>query len=187
MIKSIIAETAAMSKILLLSLFATVVSATRPTGIRGNSKTIVELAVATPELSTLVTALKAADLVGTLSGKGPFTVFAPTNKAFEALPAGTLADLLKPENKAQLVDLLTYHVALGDLPSKKIMDMGMIKTVEGKDVTARLSGSTILINSAKVTTADISASNGVVHIIDAVLNPGSAPKPQKTIVELAVA
>merc|ERR1740133_784018 len=118
------------------------------------SKTIVDLAVATPQLSTLVIALKAADLVGTLSGKGPFTVFAPTNKAFEALPAGTLADLLKPENKAQLVDLLTYHVALGDLPSKKIMDMGMIKTVEGKDVTARLSGSTILINSAKVTTAD---------------------------------
>ena len=152
-------------------LAATVVSATRTTGIRGNSKTIVDLAVATPDLSTLVAALKAADLVGTLSGKGPFTVFAPTNEAFAALPAGVLADLLKPENKAQLVDILTYHVAAGDVHAKDLHDMEMIKTVEGKSVTARISGSSVYINSAKVVTADVDASNGVVHIVDGVLMP----------------
>merc|ERR1711865_1192563 len=121
-------------------------------------KTIVDLAVATPDLSTLVAALKAGGLVDTLSGKGPFTVFAPTNEAFAALPAGTLANLLKPENKKQLVDLLTYHVASGDVHAKDLMDMDMLKTVEGKDVTVRIAGSTILINSAKVTAADNDAS-----------------------------
>merc|ERR1711998_306592 len=139
------------------------------------SKTIVDLAAATPALSTLVTALKAADLVSTLSGKGPFTVFAPTNKAFAALPAGVLANLLKPANKAQLVDLLTYHVASGDVHAKDLMDMQMLTTVEGKNVTVRTAGTTILIDSAKVTTADVDARNGVVHIIDAVLMPGDAP------------
>merc|ERR1711988_137837 len=138
------------------------------------SKTIVDLAVATPELSTLVAALKAADLVGTLSSKGPFTVFAPSNKAFAALPKGVLANLLKPENKAQLVDLLTYHVASGDVHAKDLMDMQMLKTVEGKNVTVRTVGNTILIDTSKVTTADVQASNGVVHIIDAVLRPGSS-------------
>merc|ERR1711907_899305 len=152
------------------------------------SKTIVDLAVATPELSTLVTALKAADLVKTLSSKGPFTVFAPSNKAFAALPKGVLANLLKPENKAQLVDLLTYHVASGDVHAKDLMDMQMLPTVEGKNVTVRTEGNTILIDSSKVTTADVQASNGVVHIIDAVLMPSNAPKPvSKTIVDLAVA
>merc|ERR1740133_647338 len=152
------------------------------------SNSIVDLAVATPDHSTLVTALKAADLVGTLSSKGPFTVFAPTNEAFAALPAGVLANLLKPENKAQLVDILTYHVASGDVHAKDLHDMEMIKTVEGKSVTARISGSSVYINSAKVVTADVDASNGVVHIIDSVLMPGDAPKPAgKTIVDLAVA
>jgi len=143
-------------------------------------KTIVDLAVATPDLSTLVTALQAADLVGTLSGAGPFTVFAPTNEAFAALPAGTLANLLKPENKKELVDLLTYHVASGDVHAKDLMDMDMLQTVEGKDVTVRISHKDIFINSAKVTTADVGASNGVVHIIDEVLMPGDAPKPAAT-------
>merc|ERR1711871_1731167 len=138
------------------------------------SKTIVDLAVATPELSTLVTALKAADLVKTLSSKGPFTVFAPSNKAFAALPKGVLANLLKPENKAQLVDLLTYHVASGDVHAKDLMDKQMLKTVEGKNVTVRTVGKTIFIDSSKVTTADVQASNGVVHIVDAVLRPGSS-------------
>jgi len=149
----------------------------------------VDLAVATPELSTLVAALKAADLVGTLASKGPFTVFAPTNKAFAALPPGTLTNLLKPENKAQLVDLLTYHVDSGRLLAKDLMDMQMITTVEGKNATVRVAGSTILINSARVTAADNLATNGVVHIIDAVLMPSDAPKPtpSKSIVELAVA
>ena len=143
--------------------------------------------MATPDLSTLVTALKAADLVDTLSGKGPFTVFAPTNEAFAALPAGVLTNLLKPENKAQLVNILTYHVAAGDVHAKDLHDMEMITTVEGQQVTARVSGSDIFINSAKVTAADNDASNGVVHIIDAVLMPGSAPAPDKNIVDIAVA
>merc|ERR1712166_358134 len=152
------------------------------------TQTIVDLAVATPDLSTLVAALKAGGLVDTLSGKGPFTVFAPTNEAFAALPAGTLANLLKPENKAQLVDLLTYHVVSGDVHAKDITDMEMIKTVEGKNVTARVTSGGILINSAKVVTADVDASNGVIHIIDAVPMPGNPPKPaSKTIVDIAVA
>jgi len=143
-------------------------------------KSIVDLAVADPDLSTLVMALKAADLVNTLSGAGPFTVFAPTNEAFAALPKGVLANLLKPKNKAQLVDLLTYHVASGEVHKKDLMDMQMLTTVEGKNVTVRVDGNDILINSAKVTTADDDASNGVVHIIDAVLMPGDAPKPAST-------
>ena len=98
-------------------------------------------------------------------------VLTGSNKAFAALPAGTLANLLKPENKKQLVDLLTYHVAAGAVKAKDLMDMDMLKTVEGKDVTVRVAGRTILINSAKVTTADVSASNGVVHIIDGVFQP----------------
>jgi uncharacterized surface protein with fasciclin (FAS1) repeats len=156
-----------------------------------SQENIVSLAVATPELSTLVAALKAADLVGTLSGSGPFTVFAPTNEAFAALPAGLVTNLLKPENKAELVDLLTYHVASGDVHAKDLSDKEMIKTVEGKDVTVRLSGKSVLINTAKVITADVDASNGVVHIIDAVLIPAGfnppKPAPAKTIVDLAVA
>merc|ERR1740133_467956 len=140
------------------------------------SNSIVDLAVATPDLSTLVAALKAADLVSTLSGNGPFTVFAPTNEAFAALPAGVLDNLLKPENKAQLVDILTYHVVSGDVQSKDLKDKENIKTVEGKDVTARVSSSQILINTAKVTAPNNEASNGVVHIIDAVLMPSDAPK-----------
>ena len=141
-------------------------------------KTIVDLAVATKNLSTLVAALKAADLVGTLSGTGPFTVFAPTNEAFAALPAGVLANLLKPENKAELVDLLTYHVAAGDVQAEDITDQEQIKTLEGDEVTARKSPGSIFINSAKVIGADNDASNGVVHIIDGVLiPPAQAPAP----------
>jgi len=158
--------------------------------VRPGTQSIVGLAVNSPDLSTLVTALKAADLVGTLSGKGPFTVFAPTNEAFAALPAGVLANLLKPENKAQLVDILTYHVASGDVQSKDLTDMEMIPTVEGKSVTARVLKSGILINSARVITPDNEATNGVVHIIDAVLMPPPKPPPpppDKTIVQLAAA
>ena len=141
-------------------------------------KTIVDLAVADPDLSTLVTALKAGGLVGTLSGQGPFTVFAPTNEAFASLPAGVVANLLKPENKAQLVDVLTYHVVAGAVRAKDLKDGEKLKTVEGKELTVRISGSTVFINSAKVTTADVTASNGVVHIIDGVLLPaGPAPQP----------
>merc|ERR1712028_141024 len=154
-------SSSAMKLLFLLLLFNGLAQATKVSIVKEDGqahrrgKSIVDLAVATPDLSTLVTALKAAGLVDTLSGKGPFTVFAPTNEAFAALPAGTLANLLKPENKAQLVDLLTYHVVSGDVHAKDITDMEMIKTVEGKNVTARVTSGGILINSAKVVTADV--------------------------------
>merc|ERR1711865_283767 len=163
-------------------------------------KTIVDLAVATADLSTLVTPLKAGGLVDTLSGKGPFTVFAPTNEAFAKLPAATLAHLLKPANVKELDAVLTYHVVAGVAAfSKDLTDGEKIKTVEGQDVTAsifkpgrhRHRSNRIFINKALVTTADVSASNGVIHIIDKVLSlppaPAPAPVPTKNIVELAVA
>merc|ERR1712028_169701 len=152
-------------------------------------KTIVDLAVATSDLSTLVTALKAGGLVETLSGKGPFTVFAPTNEAFAKLPNATLAHLLDPANVKELDAVLTYHVVAGVAAfSKDLTDGEKIKTVEGEDVTASIyMGNRVFINKALVTTADISASNGVIHIIDTVLSlpPAPAPVPTKNIVELA--
>merc|ERR1712195_73616 len=126
----------------------------------------------------LVTALKAGKLVDTLSGAGPFTVFAPTNEAFAALPKATLNSLLDPKNIKQLQDVLTYHVASGSVFAKDITNNQMIKTVEGKDVTASLFAHRVFINKAEVLTADIKAGNGVVHITDKVLiPPQSAPTP----------
>ena len=142
-----------------------------------SKRSIVDVAANTPDLSTLVTALKAGDLVDTLSGAGPFTVFAPTNEAFAALPAGVLANLLKPENKAQLVDLLTYHVVSGAVLSKDIINGERLKTVEGKYVTATVNRTGVFINNAQVTTADVVATNGVVHIVDAVLAFPAPPPP----------
>ena len=135
-------------------------------------KNIVELAAGTESLSTLVTAVKAAGLVETLSGDGPFTVFAPTNEAFEALPAGTLESLLKPENKAKLVAVLTYHVVSGKVKSTDLKDGMEAATVQGEKIEADLSYG-VKINDAKVTAADVMATNGVVHIIDKVILPPS--------------
>jgi uncharacterized surface protein with fasciclin (FAS1) repeats len=136
-----------------------------------SGKTIVDIAGATSDLSTLVAALKAGGLIPTLLGTGPFTVFAPTNEAFDALPTGTVPNLLKPENKARLVDILTYHVVAGNVQAKDLKDGQMLKTVEGKSLTVRIVGAEVFISSAKVTNADVEASNGVVHIIDEVLLP----------------
>merc|ERR1719183_360770 len=158
-----------------------------PTG-----KTVVDLAVGTPDLSTLVTAVKAAGLVETLSGKGPFTVFAPTNEAFAKLDKSLLAALLKPENKQKLVEVLTYHVVAAEAKSTDLKNGEEIKTVEGGDVKVTLAGSSVKINNADVTKADVLASNGVVHIIDTVLIPhwletvALAAPTGKTIVDLAV-
>merc|ERR1711881_309827 len=123
------------------------------------SQNIVELAAATADLSTLVAAVKAGDLVDTLSGTGPFTVFAPTNEAFAKLPKATLDFLLKPENKAKLVDILTYHVAAGSVHAADLKNGEKIKTVEGKEVEARVfgRGKYVYINNARVTTADVDA------------------------------
>ncbi len=134
---------------------------------------IVDLAVETEFLSTLVAAVKAGDLVGTLKGDGPFTVFAPTNDAFAALPDGTLEYLLKPENKDKLVEILTYHVVAGEVMSSDLSDGMKAKTVEGSNITVHMNGQGVKINEANVSAADIKASNGVVHVIDQVILPPS--------------
>ncbi|MEM1135597.1 MAG: fasciclin domain-containing protein [Bacteroidota bacterium] len=140
--------------------------------IYAQDKNIVELASGAENLSTLVAAVKAAGLVETLSGKGPFTVFAPTNDAFAALPEGTLESLLKPENKDKLVSILTYHVVGAKVMSTDLTDGQKAATVQGEKITVDLS-SGAKINNASVTTADVKASNGVVHIIDKVILPPS--------------
>ena len=135
------------------------------------NKDIVGLAVGNENLSTLVAAVKAAGLVETLQSPGPFTVFAPTNEAFNALPAGTLESLLKPENKAKLVSILTYHVIGAKVLSTDLSNGQKAKTVEGEDIKVTLNNSGVMINDAKVVAADVSASNGVVHVIDKVILP----------------
>lgn len=140
--------------------------------VQAQNKNIVELAVGTESLSTLVTAVKAAGLVETLSGNGPYTVFAPTNAAFEALPDGTLESLLKPENKDQLVAVLTYHVIGAKVMSSDLSEGQKAKTVQGEEVSISLKGGAS-VNGAKVAKADIKASNGVVHVIDEVILPPS--------------
>ncbi len=132
--------------------------------------TIVDVAVGNPSFSTLVTAVKAAGLTETLSGKGPFTLFAPTNEAFAALPKGTLEKLLKPENRDSLRKVLTYHVVSGDLMAKDLKS-GKVATVAGISVTVEVQGSKVNVNNASVVKADIDAKNGVIHVIDKVLLP----------------
>jgi len=132
---------------------------------------IVDLAVATDFLSTLVAAVKAGDLVDVLKGDGPFTVFAPTNEAFAKLPAGTVEDLLKPENKAKLVAVLTYHVVPGKILSTDLKNGQKATTVQGSEITITLKDGKAMINNATVTAADIMADNGVVHVIDTVILP----------------
>ena len=136
------------------------------------SKTIVQLAGETDDLSTLVTAVKAAGLVETLSSDGPFTVFAPTNEAFAALPEGVLENLLKPENKDKLISILTYHVISGEVMSGDLKDGQEANTVQGESVTIDLKNG-VKINNASVAMADVKASNGVVHVIDQVILPPS--------------
>ncbi len=132
--------------------------------------TIVELAMQTDALSTLVQAVKAADLVETLNSEGPFTVFAPTNEAFNALPSGTLESLLQPENKSTLSSILTYHVVPGKIMASDLEDGMTVETVQGAEITISL-GDNAMVNDATVTQADIEADNGVVHIIDTVILP----------------
>jgi uncharacterized surface protein with fasciclin (FAS1) repeats len=146
-------------------------------------KTVVELAVGSPDFSTLVTAVQAAGLVETLSGKGPFTVFAPTNAAFAKLPAGTVETLVKPENKGTLTTVLTYHVVPGRVNAAQLLQLirrgggtATLTTVQGGKLTAALMGERIMLTDAKggmahVVAADVMASNGVIHGIDAVVMP----------------
>ncbi len=141
---------------------------TQPTATE--SDTIVDVATANGSLSTLVSALQSADLAETLSGPGPYTVFAPTDAAFAALPEGVLEKLMLPENKEVLKQILTYHVAEGAVTSADLKT-GMVPTLEGKDVDVVVEGSAVTVNDAKVEQPDVTASNGVIHVIDAVLIP----------------
>ncbi|MGB0525539.1 MAG: fasciclin domain-containing protein [Flammeovirgaceae bacterium] len=142
-------------------------------GNHGSNKTVVDLAVGTEDLSTLVAAVKAAGLVETLQGDGPFTIFAPTNEAFAALPKGTVEKLLKPENKAELVKILTYHVVSGNVTSSKLYDNQQAGTVQGSNVKIRIYENAIKVNDATVIKANIQGKNGVVHLIDRVILPPS--------------
>lgn len=132
--------------------------------------TIVDVASSNPAFTTLVQAVQAAGLVETLSGEGPFTVFAPTNEAFAALPKGTLEKLLQPENRETLRKVLTYHVVSGNLKSKDIR-AGQVATVEGSPVSVQVRTKNITVNNARVMTPDVAASNGVIHVIDRVILP----------------
>ena len=140
-------------------------------------KTVVENAVANDDFKTLVAAVKAADLVKTLSGKGPFTVFAPTNKAFANLPQGTVEDLLKPENKKKLAAILTYHVVAGKVMAKDVVKLSEAKTVQGSKVKISVKDGVVSIDGAKVVKADIPCKNGVIHVIDAVILPKKTSQP----------
>jgi uncharacterized surface protein with fasciclin (FAS1) repeats len=133
---------------------------------------IVDTAVAA-KFHTLVAEVKAAGLAETLKGPGPFTVFAPTDEAFARLPAGTLQELLKPENKAKLQSILTYHVVPGKIMAKEVMKIDSAKTVEGNDITIKTANGKVMVDNANVVKTDVEASNGVIHVIDSVIMPGS--------------
>jgi uncharacterized surface protein with fasciclin (FAS1) repeats len=137
----------------------------------GSKKDIVDTTVAAGDFKTLATALQAAGLVDTLKGAGPFTVFAPTDAAFAKLPAGTLEDLLKPENKQELVSILTYHVVAGEVMAKDVVKLSEAKTVNGKEVKVMAHDGKVMVDGANVTKTDIQCSNGVIHVIDSVLLP----------------
>ncbi|MEM0910775.1 MAG: fasciclin domain-containing protein [Pseudomonadota bacterium] len=136
-------------------------------------KDIVDIAASNPDFSTLVTAVKAAGLVDALKGDGPITVFAPTNEAFAKLPAGTIEDLLKPENKDMLVSVLTYHVVPGKVKAADVVNVESATSLQGQDISVTVEGETVMIDEAQVVATDIEASNGVIHVIDSVILPAS--------------
>ncbi len=134
---------------------------------------IVGVAVEAGSFNTLATALQAAGLVDTLQGEGPFTVFAPTDEAFAKLPEGTVESLLKPENKQALIDILTYHVVAGEVKAAQVVSLDSATTVQGSDVAIQVKDGSVFVDNAKVVKADVSASNGVIHVIDSVILPNS--------------
>ena len=136
-----------------------------------STKDIVDTAVAAGDFKTLAAALQAAGLVDTLKGPGPFTVFAPTDEAFAKLPAGTVEDLLKPENKQKLISILTYHVVAGKVMAKDVVKLHEAKTVNGQDVKIMVDGGKVMVDNANVIKTDIQCTNGVIHVIDSVLLP----------------
>jgi uncharacterized surface protein with fasciclin (FAS1) repeats len=151
--------------------------------VNAQSSDVVDVAISSKDHTTLVAAVKAADLVATLKGKGPFTIFAPSNSAFDKLPKGTVETLLKPENKAALANLLTYHVVAGNLKASDVLaaikagdGKAVVKTIQGESLTASLEKGKVILTDAKggkstVTATDLTATNGVIHVIDSVVMP----------------
>ena len=158
-------------KVALGTLALVVALATSPAMLGAQSKDIVDTAVAAGTFNTLAKALQAAGLVDTLKGKGPFTVFAPTDAAFAKLPAGTLESLLKPENKQKLQRVLTYHVVPGKVMAADVVKLNQAKAVSGDTIAVAAKGGSVTVDAARVTQADVPASNGVIHVIDAVILP----------------
>jgi len=146
-------------------------SETAPEQAEEQAKDIVDTAAASEDFTTLVAAIKAAGLVETLKGEGPFTVFAPTDAAFDKLPEGTLEELLKPESKDKLTSILTYHVVPGKVLAADVVTLESATTVQGGDVTIAVDGGKVTVDGANVTATDLECSNGVIHVIDAVMLP----------------
>ena len=163
MVKSFVSTTLAAAALTLA------VSTQMP--LHAQSRTIVATAVSAGSFTTLAKALEAADLVTTLEGPGPFTVFAPTDEAFAKLPPGTVESLLKPENKAKLRRVLTYHVVSGKVMAADVVKVQTAKALSGDTITVEAHGPTVHVDASQVTKADIAASNGVIHVIDTVMLP----------------
>lgn len=158
-------------KIVYLIMAFTMLLSVTTNALAAAKKDIVDTAVAAGDFKTLAAALQAAGLVDTLKGPGPFTVFAPTDEAFAKLPAGTVEELLKPENKEKLVAILTYHVVSGKVMAKDVVSLNSAKTVNGKSVTISQQNGVVMVDNARVVKTDIAASNGVIHVIDTVILP----------------
>jgi uncharacterized surface protein with fasciclin (FAS1) repeats len=159
------------SRIIIIAMLTVFLSATALIAGSHTKKDIVDTAVSAGSFNTLVAAIQAAELVDTLKGEGPFTVFAPTDDAFAKLPKGTLDDLLRPENKDKLQSILTYHVVPGKVMAKDVTTMKEAKTVNGASFMVSMDGGAVMIDNAKVVQADIECSNGVIHVIDTVILP----------------
>ena len=151
------------------------VAAAAPRSAEAQAKDIVDVAVEAGSFNTLAAALTAADLVDVLKGEGPFTVFAPTDEAFAKLPEGTVEELLKPENKAQLAAILTYHVVPGKVMASEVVTLSSAVTVNGQSVTITVDDSGVKVDNANVIQTDIEASNGLIHVIDSVILPAPTP------------
>jgi transforming growth factor-beta-induced protein len=160
-----------MKRVAITTLATLLVTTSLFAGGMTSKKDIVDTAVAAGSFTTLAAALQAADLVDTLKGKGPFTVFAPTDAAFAKLPVGTVEKLLKPENKAKLQAILTYHVVPGSVSSSQVVKLKSAKTVNGQSVAIQAANGAVRIDDANVVKADIQTSNGVIHVIDTVIMP----------------
>jgi uncharacterized surface protein with fasciclin (FAS1) repeats len=161
------------------ALLVAVLSSSMPAVADPGRKNIVDTAAAADNFKTLVSALQAAGLTGALEGKGPFTVFAPTDGAFSKLPAGILESLLKPENKQKLESILLYHVIAGEVTSAQVVKLTSAKTLEGQDLRIAVDNGVVMVNDTKTVHPDILASNGVIHVIDTVLLPKEQVEKEK--------